>query len=77
MTSYQDSIRESLARRGRTDIDPRHVEGWMRCEYGTLDALTRQQFSREIGLAIACIDASDVNEAGQNVSEALAVSYGL
>lgn len=34
---YQDTIRAEASRMG-LDLDPRHVEAWMRLEYCTLDA---------------------------------------
>jgi hypothetical protein len=64
--SYQDRIAPL------TSYDPRHVEGWMRLSFGTLDHLGAAEFESEVCLANACI-----SEAGTQESEALAVSYGL
>jgi hypothetical protein len=74
---YHAEIFRALLRRKRLDIDPRHIEGWMRCEHGTLDALTKAQFSREVTLAIQCIDAKELDAEGNDVNEVLARSYGL
>ena len=71
-SSYQQLIREIVAKQGRIGVDPRHVEGWMRVEHGTLDALSRRDFEREVAISISCIDASGVGE-----SEKLALSYAL
>jgi len=65
--SYYARAIESL-----TTSDPRHVEAWMRLEFGTLDHLTAERFESEVCIANACIA-----EAGIEESEALAVSYGL
>jgi hypothetical protein len=72
VTYYQGIIQARLVRLRRTDIDPRHVEGWMRLEHGTLDALTPRRFAREVQISVDCVD-----EAGIDRSEELAISYGL
>jgi hypothetical protein len=74
MTSYYEQIiRETLARIGRIGAaDPRWIEGWMRLERGTLDALSAGQFRQEVEIALECIAASAASE-----NESLAVSYGL
>ena len=70
---YAEMIRRDMAAVGRVGAaDPRHVEAWMRLEHGTLDALSAAAFRREVGLALACIEA-----AGSDDSEALAASYAL
>lgn len=53
------------------DLDPRHVEAYMRLEYATLDHLDPAKFRREARSAAACV-RQDPDQA-----EALAVSYGL
>jgi len=68
---YAKVIAASLARRGRTDVHPALIEGWMRLQYGTLDHLDRRTFSREIKIALACHDDDP------DVSERLARSEGL
>jgi hypothetical protein len=70
-SAYDQPIRETLARIGRIGTDPRHVEVWMRIEHGTLDALTRGQFTQEVRIACECIDADP------KASEDLARSYGI
>lgn len=69
---YQNHIREEVARNGRIGIDPRHVEGYMRLQYGTLDHLSRTEFNKEVKIGIECIDADGIVNA-----ESLAKSYGL
>jgi hypothetical protein len=54
------------------DVDPRHVEAWIRSEHGTLDHLSRRQFELEVSAAVACIARG-----GTKMSEMLARSYGL
>lgn len=69
---YQDTIRQELARLGRPDVDPRHVEAFMRLQYGTLDHLSRAEFRRETAIGVGCVD-----EGGEDGAESLAASYGL
>jgi hypothetical protein len=66
---YQAIIHELLAGR---DYDPRHIEGFMRLTYGTLDHLPRETFATETELNILCIE-----EGGTEHAETLAKSYGL
>jgi hypothetical protein len=49
----------------------RHIEGMMRCEYSTLDGLTKTQFRRS---AIECADACACDPV---LAEKVAISYGL
>lgn len=63
---------QRLIARRTNDVDPRHVEAWMRLEHPTLDGLSRAAFEREIDIAMAAIAA-----AGPIESEALAASFGL
>ena len=73
MSTYPQMIREAMARSGRVGAaDPRHVEAWMRLEHGCLDALSRQQFTDEVTIALQCVAAGPLAD-----SEALATSYGL
>ena len=66
-TFYQRYIAERTR-----DVDPRHIEAWMRLEHPTLDGLSEQQFAEAMHAALAvAIDA------GPEQSEALAVSFGL
>ena len=51
--------------------DPRHVEAYLRLEYGTLDHLSPATFTKEVRIACQCIDA-DPDQAEQ-----LARSFGL
>jgi hypothetical protein len=54
------------------DLDPRHVEAWMRLEHPTLDGFSRVDFEREVDIAVIAIA-----NAGADESEALAASFGL
>lgn len=72
MRGYQERIQEELYRQGREDIDPRHVEGWMRCSRGTLDGLSKHEFNIEVEIGVGCIDID-----GAENAEELARSYGL
>lgn len=72
MTHYQVTIKEMLAKIGRDDIDPRHIEGLMRVGHGTLDGLDRAEFRREVKLCAKCLDELSAEEA-----EETAKSYGL
>lgn len=73
MSLYQQYIREDMAELGRIGAhEPRVVEAWMRLEHGTLDALSKAAFRREVATAIACADASTPAE-----NQSLATSYGL
>jgi hypothetical protein len=70
--SYWSWIMEALIRRGnRADIDPRHVEGYLRQQFGTLDALSTDQLDRELGDIIQTIAAD------RTTAERVARSYGL
>ena len=66
-TFYQRYIAERTK-----DIDPRHVEAWMRVEHPTLDGLTAQQFTDAMYAALGA-----AMDAGPTDSEALAASFGL
>lgn len=66
-TFYQRRIAERT-----TDVDPRHIEAWMRLEHPTLDGLSAAGFEHEIDLAVMAIATAAPAE-----SEALAASFGL
>lgn len=69
---YQSSIKQHLNALGRPEIDPRHVEAWMRIGHSTLDGLSSSRFALEVDVAVKCIDA-----AGTRDAERLAASYNL
>lgn len=69
---YHDLIRDALVRQGLFGYDPRHIEGFMRIEHGTLDHLDRQRFTDEVRFCAIAVD-----EGGTVVAEDLAVSFGL
>jgi hypothetical protein len=66
-TFYQRYIAERTR-----DVDPRHIEAWMRLEHPTLDGLSEQQFADAMYAALAT-----AMDAGPEQSEALAASFGL
>jgi len=67
-THYQREIAKIVP----ADIDPRHVEAFMRLEYATLDHLSRSTFNREVRIGVACI-----REGGVAAAERNAQSFGL
>jgi len=70
---YYDVIFPILRRMGRTDIDPRHVEAYLRLESptSTLDDWSRAKFRR---LVPEIVDVIDADPRG---AEQLADSYGM
>jgi hypothetical protein len=54
------------------DHDPRHIEAYMRVEFGTLDHLDQERFRKEVEIAAMCVDAAGIEQA-----EACAKSYGM
>mgnify|MGYP001616925687 CR=1 FL=1 len=70
--TYQNTIRQILTEMGKKDIDPRHIEGYMRLMYSTLDHLPHSMFVTETVIGINCIKLDGVENAEQN-----AKSFGL
>lgn len=71
-TPYAErTILEDLERLDAREVDPRHVEAYMRLEHGTLDALSREQWAAEVAIAVALINEDPAG------AERLAESYGL
>jgi len=70
---YHNVIAPILKRMGRDDIDPRHVEAYLRMESdtGTLDSQSRSWFQRLVPEMVDTIDADP------RMAERLADSYGL
>ena len=68
---YDRAILRELEKRGRKDIHPACIEGWMRLQYGVLDHLDPETFAEEVEIGIACHDDDPA------VSERLARSEGL
>lgn len=66
MSPYQQRIATLVP-----DVNPLHVEAWMRDQHGTLDGLSPQQFSHEVH------DAAILARANPDLSESLANSIGL
>ena len=70
MRYFQKSIVEkNLVPQG---VDPRHLEGYIRLQYGTLGHLDWRTIRREVKLCIACI-----REGGVDAAERNAKSFGL
>jgi hypothetical protein len=69
--TYQSLIRNALRARS-AELDPRHVEAWLRSENRDLSALNVDQFAREVDLAIRLVASH-----GPRQSEQLALSFGL
>ena len=70
---YQRLIKAELARTGFIGkYDARHIEAFMRLEYGCLDGLSKSKFAAEVKICRECIDAGGIVSA-----EDLAKSYGL
>lgn len=53
-------------------VDARHLEGFIRLQYATLDHLDWRTIRREVKLSIACI-----REGGLDAAERNARSFGL
>lgn len=68
---YEDTILR-IAPHVRGRYDPRHIEAYIRIEYGTLGHLSEDAWRREIEIAIGCIQTS-----GWDSSERAAKSFGL
>lgn len=69
---YQTDIATIIAATGNIGVDPRHVEGWMRQERPTLDALSKSTF-RELAIgSIECAKSSD-----RHINELMAEWCGL
>jgi len=73
MSLYAKIITEQLSKLSVPDwTEPRHVEAYMRCKYGTLDALDRKTFNREVKAA-----AEGLYDLGKDQADALVKSFGL
>ena len=69
---YQKSIEKILEESKHIEIDPRHIEGYMRLEHSTLDGLSPAKFRKEVLIGIAC-----VKNGGIGMAESNAKSFGL
>jgi hypothetical protein len=69
---FHDAIMRQLVKINRTELDPRHIEGYMRLQYGNLGNLDDVTFLAEAKICAQCIDAGGVEEAESN-----AVSFGM
>lgn len=72
MKGYRERISDVLAKMGQDKIDPRHIEGFMRGQHGTLDHLSPRYFERDVRIALECIQAG-----GTEFAETVAQSHGL
>ena len=62
---YQDIIKR-VCHELSIEADPRHIEGFMRLQYGTLDHLTASQFAHECQLFDEVKDQDDWEENAQS-----------
>jgi hypothetical protein len=69
---YYEKIEQELARRGRPDLDPRHIESYIRLAHSTLDGLNEMQFRKEVTISMDCIKIDGLKNA-----ESCAKSFGL
>jgi hypothetical protein len=69
---YQKRISEILQSIGRADINPRHIEAYMRLEHSTLDGLSSVKFRKEVIFCSQVIDYDGIENA-----ESCAKSFGL
>lgn len=65
-------ISDTLRKFAMTEIDPRHVEAWMRLQHPILGSLDRAAFNAAVITA-----AYAVERAGPAESEALATALGV
>lgn len=72
MNFYQRKISGVLSKLGRVDIQPRHVEAFMRDSNGTLDRLSPRAFATAVDISVMYVD-----EVGEDAAEMLARSYGI
>ena len=70
-SGYQNLIHQILIRMGHRNIDPRHVEAYMRLEWNALDHLSRNDFENAIPEIV------DTIRQNPRQAEQLADSYGL
>ena len=52
---YGDGFSQIARQMGHGDIDPFHVECWMRLQHRTLDALSAARFREEVETAIEMV----------------------
>jgi hypothetical protein len=72
MGVYRKAIREEASKMGLAgEVDPRHLEAWMRLEWGVLDARTRADVRRFVR------ETLEIERIEPGASESLAQSYGL
>jgi hypothetical protein len=69
---YQKSIKQIIDQIGRPEVDPRHVEGYMRIQHSTLDALSAKKFRSEVIVCVGCVDIDGIENA-----EKIAILFGL
>ena len=58
MTRTDPTFYQRLIAERTTDVDPRHIEAWMRLEHPTLDALSAAESTREVDEAAALVRAA-------------------
>jgi hypothetical protein len=55
-SAYHDSITRILRQIGRKDLDPRHIEAFMRLEHRALGSLSPAQFKKEVKVCSRLVD---------------------
>lgn len=70
MTIYQKQIAEILKKKN-IDVDARHVEGFMRLQFSTLNNIDAKTFFKETLIGAACALED------KNMAESNAISFGL
>jgi len=72
MTNYQSTIRTLIS---DESVDPRHVEAFMRVEYGTLDGI--ESFATAVNQAYIYTLTAYMTPGAKQKIERLAATYGL
>jgi len=72
MSFYEPFIRRELEHIGKPELDPRHVEAFIRVGNSTLDGLSREALKTEVLIGAICVECDGIERAEQ-----LAKSYGL
>lgn len=69
---YNKAIKKVLDDLHLGTFNPNQVEGYMRLQYSTLDHLSREEFRRQVEIAVECIQL-----VGEEAAEKNARSFGL
>lgn len=69
---YKERIELTLKVLGRPEVDPGHIEAWMRMDHGTLDGLSPRDFRQAVKVGVEAVD-----QCGEKLSQEVASTYGL